>query len=165
MAQNMIKHFFCFSQKTPRYTSPGFSANSRRYRQLAMARASKDLIAIAAVTATASLSSMIGSAFILVCYAILPSDRHFRHILILNLAASGKLHQCMLVSMISLSKRFIDFVHSLNNAIADLYLLSHKRILEPSLACTLNGFVEQVTNQVNSMYQVGRITLTRSKGY
>lgn len=64
-----------------------------------------------------------------------------------------------------ITKRFIDFVHSLNNAIADLFLLSHKRVLEPSLACAFNGFVEQVTNQVNSMYKVGRIMLTRCKGY
>ena len=82
-----------FSPRAPPYASPAFSANSCCYRQLAMPRASNILIAMAAVTATASLSSLIGSAFILVCYAILPSDRHFRHILILNLAASGKLHR------------------------------------------------------------------------
>ncbi|KAF8344516.1 hypothetical protein F5887DRAFT_970296 [Amanita rubescens] len=46
-------------------------------------------IALAIVTAIASVMSVIGSAFILVCYTILPLDYHFRHVLILNLAASG----------------------------------------------------------------------------
>jgi hypothetical protein len=46
-------------------------------------------IAVAIVTAIASVMSVIGSAFILVCYTILPLDYHFRHVLILNLAISG----------------------------------------------------------------------------
>jgi hypothetical protein len=55
-----------------------------------MAGMSPVAIAITAVTASASLLSLIGSGFILVCYAILPLDNHFRHVLILNLATSGK---------------------------------------------------------------------------
>lgn len=48
-------------------------------------------IDIAIVTAVASITSVIGSGFILVCYSILPLDYHFRHVLILNLAVSGEL--------------------------------------------------------------------------
>ena len=55
-----------------------------------MAGMSPVAIAITAVTASGSLLSLIGSGFILVCYAILPLDIHFRHVLILNLATSGK---------------------------------------------------------------------------
>lgn len=55
-----------------------------------MAQASMVQIALAAVTTTASLLSMIGSAFILFCYAILPFDGHFHHMLIMNLAMSGR---------------------------------------------------------------------------
>ncbi|KAF8344578.1 hypothetical protein F5887DRAFT_264433 [Amanita rubescens] len=105
-----------------------------------MAPASRVLIAMAAVMATASLSSMIGSAFILICYAILPFGHHFRHILILNLALS-------------------DFLHSFNNAAADLYVLAHKRTIDPSLMCTLNGFVEQVTDQATDC-SILAITIT-----
>ncbi len=43
-----------------------------------------------ALTAGASFLSFNGSAFVLVCYAILPFDGHFRHILILNLTMSGR---------------------------------------------------------------------------
>jgi hypothetical protein len=38
-----------------------------------------------------SFSSAIGAGLILVCYALLPQRRHFRHALIINLALSGKL--------------------------------------------------------------------------
>ena len=54
-----------------------------------MAQASTVQIALAAVTAAATILSLNGSAFILVCYAILPRDDRFRHTLILNLATSG----------------------------------------------------------------------------
>jgi hypothetical protein len=47
-------------------------------------------IDITIVTATASITSVIGSGFILVCYTVLPLDYHFRHVLILNLAVSGE---------------------------------------------------------------------------
>ena len=55
-----------------------------------MAQASTVQIAFAAVTTAASFLSLIGSAFILFCYSILPFDGHFRHILIMNLAISGE---------------------------------------------------------------------------
>ena len=45
-----------------------------------------------------------------------------------------------------------DFLHSFNNAAADLYVLAHKRTIDPSLMCTLNGFIEQLTDQVCSIY-------------
>jgi len=85
-------------------------------------------IAITAVTAAASFLSVIGSGFILLCYAILPLDHHFRHILILNLATS-------------------DFLNSLNNTVGGLYILAHKKGIDPGRACVFNGFVGQVTVQ------------------
>ncbi len=42
-------------------------------------------------TLIGSLLSMLGAGFILVCYAILPQKRHFRHALIINLAVAGEL--------------------------------------------------------------------------
>ncbi|KAF8712520.1 hypothetical protein AX14_013036 [Amanita brunnescens Koide BX004] len=93
-----------------------------------MADMSPVAIAITAVTAAASLLSLIGSGFILVCYAILPLDNHFRHVLILNLATS-------------------DFLNSLNNSVGGLYILSYRKGLDPGRACVFNGFVGQVTVQ------------------
>ncbi|KAK2459262.1 hypothetical protein APHAL10511_008739, partial [Amanita phalloides] len=84
--------------------------------------------AITAVTAACSILSLIGSGFILLCYTVLPLDHHFRHILILNLAIS-------------------DFLNSLNNTAAGLYILSHMKGLDPGPACIFNGFVGQVTVQ------------------
>ena len=55
-----------------------------------MSQASTVQIALAAVTASASFLSFNGSAFMLACYAVLPFDGHFRHILILNLTISGR---------------------------------------------------------------------------
>ncbi|KAF8334377.1 G protein-coupled glucose receptor regulating Gpa2-domain-containing protein [Amanita rubescens] len=105
-----------------------------------MTQASKVEIAIAAVTACASLMSLVGSALILVCYAILPFDRHFRHVLILNLATS-------------------DFLHSLNNVVPDLHIVSHKKDLARSPACVFNGFATQVTVQATDC-AVLAITIT-----
>ncbi|KAK2459257.1 hypothetical protein APHAL10511_008734 [Amanita phalloides] len=85
-------------------------------------------VAITVVTAAASLLSLIGSAFILICYAILPLKFHFRHVLILNLAIS-------------------DFLNALNNSAAGLYILANNKGLEPGRACIFNGFVGQVTVQ------------------
>jgi hypothetical protein len=47
------------------------------------------LIAITAVDLSFSTLSLIGSGLTLICYAILPFDYHFRHMLILNLTAAG----------------------------------------------------------------------------
>ncbi len=102
-------------------------------------------VEITAVTAAASLLSLIGSGFILVCYAILPLDHHFRHILILNLATSGK-RPLIHSSYQHKAKKAIDFLNSLNNFVGGLYTLAHgKSGLEPGLACVFDGYVEQVT--------------------
>jgi hypothetical protein len=45
---------------------------------------------MSALTLAGSLSSFVGSAFILICYAILPIDYHFRHVLIINLSIAGE---------------------------------------------------------------------------
>jgi hypothetical protein len=37
-----------------------------------------------------SLASLAGSAFILMCYTILPLEYNFRHVLILNLSIAGE---------------------------------------------------------------------------
>jgi hypothetical protein len=39
---------------------------------------------LAGITVTASLLSLLGTAFILVCYLILPHKQHIRHALIVN---------------------------------------------------------------------------------
>jgi hypothetical protein len=44
----------------------------------------------AALTVTASLLSLVGTAFILICYLILPHKQHIRHALIVNLTLAGK---------------------------------------------------------------------------
>lgn len=43
------------------------------------------------VTLTGSLLSFLGTAFILICYLILPQKRHIRHALIINLTVAGML--------------------------------------------------------------------------
>lgn len=45
----------------------------------------------AIITFTCSLLSAIGSGLILLCYLALPLKKHFRHVLILNLAVAGTL--------------------------------------------------------------------------
>ena len=70
--------------------SPSQLNASYFWRQLTMAQATTVQLALAAVTTFASLLSLNGSAFMLFCYAILPFDGHFRHILIINLAISGR---------------------------------------------------------------------------
>ena len=47
-------------------------------------------IAVTAVTVTASSLSVVGTGFIIVCYAILPLKYHLRCVLILNLAVAGE---------------------------------------------------------------------------
>ncbi|KAF8345109.1 hypothetical protein F5887DRAFT_1074757 [Amanita rubescens] len=98
----------------------------------------------AAVTAAASLLSLIGSGFILVCYAILPLNHHFRHILILNLATSGT-RPLTHSSYQHKAKKAIDFLNSLNNSVGGLYILALKKPLKPGLACVFDGYVAQVT--------------------
>jgi hypothetical protein len=103
--------------------------------------------AITIVTAIASVMSVIGSGFILVCYTILPLDYHFRHVLILNLAISGEELSYLFLSC--LMNELVDFLNSLNNSIAGLYILSNRTgSMRYGPACVLNGLVGQITVQV-----------------
>ncbi len=47
-------------------------------------------LAVAIPTLVGSILSMFAAGFIFLCYIILPPKRHFRHILILNLAFAGE---------------------------------------------------------------------------
>ncbi|KAF8344553.1 G protein-coupled glucose receptor regulating Gpa2-domain-containing protein [Amanita rubescens] len=95
---------------------------------------------MAAVTASTNILSVSGSAFILVCYTILPFDGHFRHILILNLTVT-------------------DFLHAVNNIAISSYVLVHRTNLDPGCACVFNGFVGQVTSQATDC-SILAITIT-----
>jgi hypothetical protein len=81
-----------------------------------------------ALTLTGSLSSLLGSAFILICYAVLPLEYHFRHVLILNLSIA-------------------DFFNAVTNSIGGIYIFALKRTLDPGPACNFQGLVGQVTVQ------------------
>ncbi|KAF4586491.1 hypothetical protein EYR38_010767 [Pleurotus pulmonarius] len=83
---------------------------------------------LASLTFTGSLLSAIGSGCILLCYLALPLKRHFRHVLILNLAVA-------------------DFVNSVNNAASGGQIIMHRRDLAPGPGCVLNGMVGQITVQ------------------
>lgn len=49
-------------------------------------------LAVAIPTLVGSILSMFAAGFIFLCYFLLPSQQHFRHTLILNLAFAGKLY-------------------------------------------------------------------------
>ncbi|KAG9219682.1 hypothetical protein CCMSSC00406_0005996 [Pleurotus cornucopiae] len=82
----------------------------------------------AIITFTCSLLSAIGSGLILLCYLALPLKKHFRHVLILNLAVA-------------------DFINSVNNSASGAQILMHRKDLAPGPGCVLNGFVGQLTVQ------------------
>ncbi|KAG5220170.1 G protein-coupled glucose receptor regulating Gpa2-domain-containing [Salix suchowensis] len=67
--------------------------------------------------------SALGSGFIILCYLALPLRRHFRHVLILNLAVA------------------------VNNSASGSQILIKKRELSSGPACVLNGFVGQISVQ------------------
>ncbi|CZR56355.1 uncharacterized protein PAC_06243 [Phialocephala subalpina] len=85
-----------------------------------------DLV-VAVPTLVGSVLSMFAAGFIFLCYLILPPQRHFRHTLILNLAAA-------------------DFVNATNNTVSGIYALIHRSI-PPGAACTFNGWLGQLTVQ------------------
>lgn len=47
-------------------------------------------LAMSILNFTGGILSALGSGFIILCYLALPLRRHFRHVLILNLAVAGK---------------------------------------------------------------------------
>jgi hypothetical protein len=49
-------------------------------------------LAVAIPTLVGSILSMLAAGLIFLCYLILPPQRHFRHTLILNLAAAGRMN-------------------------------------------------------------------------
>ncbi|TFK31354.1 G protein-coupled glucose receptor regulating Gpa2-domain-containing protein [Crucibulum laeve] len=85
-------------------------------------------LAVASLNLAGSLSSFLGSGFIIACYLILPMKRHFRHVLILNLATA-------------------DCLNALNNSISGFFILARKRGLSAGSACIANGFLGQITVQ------------------
>ncbi|KAF9003678.1 G protein-coupled glucose receptor regulating Gpa2-domain-containing protein [Cyathus striatus] len=85
-------------------------------------------VVITSLNLVGSLSSFLGSAFIIITYVILPKRRHFRHVLILNLATS-------------------DCLNALNLSISGLYILIKRKGLSDGSACLANGFLGQFTVQ------------------
>ncbi|KAK6522422.1 hypothetical protein TWF281_002983 [Arthrobotrys megalospora] len=83
---------------------------------------------IAVLSLIGSLSSFIGSGFIVVTYLLLPIKRHFRHSLILNLAIA-------------------DFINSSNNSTSGLWRLLNRREIPDSPGCIANGFLGQLSVQ------------------
>ncbi|OWP01765.1 hypothetical protein B2J93_3427 [Marssonina coronariae] len=83
--------------------------------------------AVAIPTLVGSYLSMFAAGSILICYFVLPSQSHFRHTLIINLACA-------------------DFFNALNNSISGSYVMVHKHI-PAGATCSLNGLVGQLTVQ------------------
>ncbi|KAK6330600.1 hypothetical protein TWF718_002798 [Orbilia javanica] len=83
---------------------------------------------IAVLNLIGSLSSFLGSGFIVVTYLLLPIKRHFRHSLILNLAIA-------------------DFINSSNNSTSGLWRLIQRREIPDSPGCIANGFLGQLSVQ------------------
>lgn len=108
-------------------------------------------LALAVPTLVGSILSMFAAGIIFLCYLILPPQRHFRHTLILNLAAAGKLilDQSFVVAECVL----LDFLNATNNTISGIYAIIHRSI-PAGPACTFNGWVGQFTVQVSRIWQV-----------
>ncbi|TFK36167.1 hypothetical protein BDQ12DRAFT_668092 [Crucibulum laeve] len=95
------------------------------------------------------LLSFIGAGFVIICYLLLPMKRHFRHVLILNLAVA-------------------DCLNALDMTISGFYLVPGKIELKAGPACTANGFIAQLTVQATdcSIFTIAVITvytITRSR--
>ncbi|KAG4412268.1 hypothetical protein IFR04_014594 [Cadophora malorum] len=103
------------------------------------------------VTLTGSLLSLLGTAFILICYLILPQKRHIRHALIINLTVA-------------------DFINAANNSSSGLWVLLMNTPLRAGTGCTINGFVGQLSIQavdfsilIITIVTLWVVTSTRSK--
>ncbi|KAI9047395.1 hypothetical protein LZ554_008840 [Drepanopeziza brunnea f. sp. 'monogermtubi'] len=85
-------------------------------------------LAAAIPTLVGSYLSTIAAGSVIICYFLLsPSQEHFRHTLILNLAGA-------------------DLINALNNSISGSYVMVYKQI-PAGRACTMNGWVGQLTVQ------------------
>jgi hypothetical protein len=106
-------------------------------------------LAVAVPTLVGSILSMFAAGFIFLCYLILPPQRHFRHTLILNLAAAGKANPKFVFSLVV--DLFTDFINATNNTVSGIYALTRRSIPLGS-ACTFNGWLGQLTVQVNHFH-------------
>ncbi|CAG8978077.1 hypothetical protein HYALB_00000749 [Hymenoscyphus albidus] len=84
-------------------------------------------LAVAIPTLIGSLLSCFASGLIFCCYIFLPQIPHFRHILIINLAAA-------------------DFINSFNNTVSGLWILGNGD-LSVGGKCSLNGWLGQLSVQ------------------
>jgi hypothetical protein len=105
-------------------------------------------LAVAIPTLIGSILSMFAAGFIFICYLILPPQRHFRHTLILNLAAAGNrsIPSGAYASLLTWTL-LVDFFNATNNTISGIYAITHKSI-PPGLGCAFNGWIGQLTVQV-----------------
>ncbi|KAJ8472873.1 hypothetical protein ONZ45_g16506 [Pleurotus djamor] len=96
---------------------------------------------------TGSLLSAIGSGLILLCYFALPLKKHFRHVLIINLAVA-------------------DFVNSVNNSASGAQILIHRTDLKSGPGCVLNGFMGQITVQATdtAIFAIAVVTVITITG-
>ncbi|KAL0950073.1 hypothetical protein HGRIS_010077 [Hohenbuehelia grisea] len=99
-------------------------------------------LALSVLNFVGSLASAIGSGFILLCYLVLPLRKHFRHVLIINLAMA-------------------DFINSFNNSVSGAHILVHRRDLTPGPGCVLNGFVGQISVQATdcAIFAIALVTV------
>ncbi|KAG9221360.1 hypothetical protein CCMSSC00406_0009937 [Pleurotus cornucopiae] len=106
-------------------------------------------LALSVLNFVGSVLSSIGSGFIIVCYLVLPIRRHFRHVLILNLAIA-------------------DFINATNNSASGSLILIRRENLSRGPACIFNGFVTQISVQatdtailaitITTVYTITRIS-------
>ncbi|KAK0470350.1 G protein-coupled glucose receptor regulating Gpa2-domain-containing protein [Desarmillaria tabescens] len=98
-------------------------------------------LALAVANFIGSTLSALGSGFIILCYVCLPVKRHYRHLLILNLAVA-------------------DFTNGLNNGISGAFVLA-KGQLRYNTACVANGFIGQLSVQATdtSIFAIAVVTV------
>ncbi|KAK0439996.1 G protein-coupled glucose receptor regulating Gpa2-domain-containing protein [Desarmillaria tabescens] len=84
-------------------------------------------LALALSNFVGSALSSLGSGFIIICYVFLPLNKHYRHLLILNLAIA-------------------DFINATTNVISGTVVLATGP-LSRTPACIANGFIEQLSVQ------------------
>ncbi|OCK85490.1 hypothetical protein K432DRAFT_421753 [Lepidopterella palustris CBS 459.81] len=103
--------------------------------------------AVSIPTLIGSLLSALGSSLILMCYLFLPDKRHYRHILIMNLAIA-------------------DLGNSLNNSVSGLYVVSQQKRMQEGPACIFNGWFGQFTVQAGdfSILMMAVVTLLVIRG-
>ncbi|KAG7444648.1 uncharacterized protein BT62DRAFT_933684 [Guyanagaster necrorhizus] len=98
-------------------------------------------LALAAADFIGSTLSALGSGFIILCYVFLPVKRHYRHLLILNLAVA-------------------DFMNGINNGISGAFVLAQGP-LQYSAACVANGLIGQLSVQATdtSIFAIAIVTV------